>query len=384
MKIKETFDRLTPEQKKKVIVTLVIVAVILLGVLMYVSTRGGSRKTQPEPQGQGKEITIDTNILQKSLYMEQQKELEEKSKQMEELKKQLTDVRVELESMKKLPPVPQTERPEGAVQFPPPPPLPEQGTSEQKPLETEKVFGNISVVSVPVTVESKQEDKKKREIYLPPSFMEGHLLSGLDAPTTLGGGKANPIPVLIRIKDLAILPNNIKAKLKGCFVIAEGIGNLASERAELRVVSLSCLNRKGRAVIDSTLNGVIVDGDGKVGLRGKVVAKMGQMIARAALAGFFGGVGDALNAAATVQTTTPLGGTQTQIKEEDLIKAGVGKGLSSAFGKLQEFYMELARQTLPVIEVGAGRNVTVIITEGKNLEIKETCIDSGGDEICEF
>jgi len=70
-------------------------------------------------------------------------------------------------------------------------------------------------------------------------------LSGLDAPTT-SEAKGNPVPVLLRVKTPAVLPNSVKANLKGCFVIADGKGNLATERAELLLVSLSCLDRKGR------------------------------------------------------------------------------------------------------------------------------------------
>ena len=57
-------------------------------------------------------------------------------------------------------------------------------------------------------------------------------MSGLDAPTT-SEAKGNPVPVLLRVKTPAVLPNSVKANLKGCFVIADGKGNLATERAEL-------------------------------------------------------------------------------------------------------------------------------------------------------
>ena len=70
-------------------------------------------------------------------------------------------------------------------------------------------------------------------------------MSGLDAPTT-SEAKGNPVPVLLRVKTPAVLPNSVKANLKGCFVIADGKGNLATERAELLLVSLSCLDRKGQ------------------------------------------------------------------------------------------------------------------------------------------
>lgn len=55
--------------------------------------------------------------------------------------------------------------------------------------------------------------------------MEATLLSGVAAPTT-SAAKGNPLPVLLRIKDLAVLPNKVKANLKGCFAIAEATGNL--------------------------------------------------------------------------------------------------------------------------------------------------------------
>ena len=211
-------------------------------------------------------------------------------------------------------------------------------------------------------------------VYLPPSFMEATLLSGLDAPTT-SEGKGNPVPVLLRVKTPAVLPNSVKANLKGCFVIADGKGNLATERAELLLVSLSCLDRKGQAVVDQKVKGFVVDEDGKIGLRGRVVAKMGSMIARSMLAGFFGGAGDAIKASATTMAVSPLGTTQT-IDPKDIAMTGVGAGLSSGFKEVQKFYMELARQTMPVIEVGATKPVTLVISEGINLDIKK--IAKGG------
>ena len=38
--------------------------------------------------------------------------------------------------------------------------------------------------------------------------------------------------------------------------------------------------------------------------------------------------------------------------------------------------MELARQTMPVIEVGATKQVTLVISEGVNLDIKK--VQGGG------
>jgi conjugal transfer pilus assembly protein TraB len=214
-----------------------------------------------------------------------------------------------------------------------------------------------------------EKKSKKKTVYLPPSFMEATMLSGLDAPTT-EGGKGEPVPVLLRIRDLAFLPNQIRANLKGCFVISEGHGSLADERAHLRITSISCLSKKGTAVIDQRVKGFVVDSDGKIGLRGTVVSKMGAIVARSVIAGFFSGIGDAIKAQTTTVSISPLGQTQA-IDPSQMLQAGAGAGISSAAQQISKFYLELARQTMPVIEVGAVRDVTLVISEGVELEIKE-------------
>ena len=271
-----------------------------------------------------------------------------------------------------LPPPPM---PQGGNAAIPPPPYAPSGQGSQMAPAPDTEIGDIAIISSQGSSKSSKtadgEDKKKdqRKVYLPPSFMEATLLSGLDAPTT-SDAKGNPVPVLIRVKTPAVLPNSVKANLKGCFVIADGKGNLGTERAELVLVSLSCLDRKGQAVVDQKIKGFVVDEDGKIGLRGKVVSKMGAMIARSMIAGFFGGTGDAIKASATTTSITPLGTTQA-IDPKNIGIAGAGAGLSNAFKEIEKFYMELARQTMPVIEVGATKQVTLVISEGVNLDIKK-------------
>ena len=206
-------------------------------------------------------------------------------------------------------------------------------------------------------------------MYLPPSFMEAKLLTGFDASTS-GKGRNNPEPLLLRIQCPAVLPNDIKANLKGCFVIAEAVGRLDKERADVRLVSLSCLSNEGKAIIDTPVKGFVTDSDSKVGLSGRVVSRMGAATARAIIAGFFGGMGDMLKDTATTQTVSPLGSTTT-VDPSQITKYAVGSGLSEGAASLHDFYLGLAKQTTPVIEVGAAKKITVIISEGKELEIRE-------------
>ena len=229
--------------------------------------------------------------------------------------------------------------------------------------------------------ESEAKKKDVAKIYLPPSFMEATLLSGMYAPTS-EGGKGSPMPALIRIKNLAILPNSVKSDLKGCFIIAEAVGNLADERAHVRLNTLSCLSKGGQSVIDQKVKGYAVDEDGFVGLRGNVVSKMGAAIARSLIAGFVVGFGDAMNQSTVTTTTSGLGVTQS-FDTSQATTAGVGKGLSQAGHDLQRMLLDLGKQAYPVVEIGTGRKLTVVISEGLDLEVKEkpnTCF--GGTDKC--
>ncbi|NTW88487.1 MAG: conjugal transfer protein TraB, partial [Desulfobulbaceae bacterium] len=244
-----------------------------------------------------------------------------------------------------------------------------RGRGNQK--QERRIVGKISVISNQAAALPQDDGKKKgRTVYLPPSFMEARLLTGFDAATSSGAKGGNSEPLLLRIQTPAVLPNDIKANLSGCFIIAEAVGRLDKERADVRLVSLSCLSNEGSAVIDTPIKGFVTDSDSKVGLSGRVVSRMGAATARAIIAGFFGGAGEALKAAATTTSSSVLG-TTNSVEASQIGKYAVGGGLSEGANTLQDFYMDLAKQTTPVIEVAATKKITVIVSEGKDLEIKD-------------
>lgn len=407
------WNSLNSGQRRTAVIFGIGILTIFLSVAIYLTS--SRKELKSEEDKKSSPISLEPKLLEKSQFLESQKELTRRDEKVAELQKKLEEIsqqkngQVVANPQQPAPtPAPgqpvttaalhQQSQPAGASgarpigskqQVPPPPSLPQSaippppsmpsGAQGQPLPPPETEVGDISLVvgaTQSATPKDVGADKKKENttVYLPPSFMEATLLSGLDAPTA-SEAKGNPVPVLLKVKTPAVLPNSVKANLKGCFVIADGRGNLATERAELLLVSLSCLDRKGQAVIDQKVKGFVVDEDGKIGLRGKVVAKMGSMVARSMIAGFFGGVGDVLKASATTTSVSALGTTQS-INANDLAVAGVGNGLSTGFKEIQKFYMELARQTLPVIEVGATKPVTLVVSEGTNLEIKK--ISKGG------
>jgi conjugal transfer pilus assembly protein TraB len=202
--------------------------------------------------------------------------------------------------------------------------------------------------------------------FLPVSFTRGVLLGGLDAPTG-GQSQSNPHPVLIRLSDNAVLPNRFRGDYRECFVIAAGYGDISSERAYLRTESLSCVRHDG-STLEVRIQGSVYGEDGKVGMRGRLVTKQGQMLANALLAGVVGGIGQGLATASSNYSTSALGTVATS-SGGDALRSGVGSGVGRALDRLAQYYIKLAENTFPVIEVDAGREIDVVITRGVRIEL---------------
>ena len=205
--------------------------------------------------------------------------------------------------------------------------------------------------------------------FLPVSFTRGTLLGGLDAPTG-GQSQSNPHPVLIRLSDNSFLPNRFRAEYRECFVVAAGYGDISSERAYLRTESLSCVRTDG-ATLEVKIQGSIYGEDGKVGMRGRLVTKQGQMLANALLAGVVSGIGQGLATSSTEYSTSALG-TVASATGSEAYRAGLGSGVGKALDRLAQYYIKLAENTFPVIEVDAGRAVDVVITKGVRIDVPMT------------
>jgi conjugal transfer pilus assembly protein TraB len=300
--------------------------------------------------------------------------------------KKIGELNKSLEEIKKHPPtvqsnVPLSEKPEKKVKKaeenkrkerelsikslpPPPPPKPRTGVPAARGQG-----GSIKKVSFEKEIQKRKKEKEKRryetlrKFYIPSgTFVEGILLSGLDAPTGMGA-KQDTIPVLINLVDNSILPNDWRQDLKDCRVIGEAYGDLSSERVYIRTDYMSCVDDEGN-VYDFSFDGYVAGEDGKVGLRGRVVSKQGALIARAFLSSFFEGAGNILQTTATTTTITGSG-VVSSVQPGKVARAGVFAGFAESARRLSDYYMKLLDQTFPVIEIGAGRKVTIVVQRGK-------------------
>jgi len=259
--------------------------------------------------------------------------------------------------------------PGAADTLPPPPPTP---PAAPPPPPVEKVVGAIGQATTPIVPKDggggPDSKKKTRTIYLPPGFMKARLLTGIDALASRDA-TSNPEPIMARVQAPAVLPNDVKANLAGCFVIGNATGSLAKERVEIQLVSLSCVDFDEHSVVDQPVKGFFVDTDGKKGLSGKVVTRAGAALARTFIAGTISGIAQTVDSSFGETSTSALGSVRT-LDASDAAKSGIGGGLSKSSDKLTDFYLDLARQAGPIVEVGAAKDVVVVIQEGVSLEIK--------------
>ena len=199
------------------------------------------------------------------------------------------------------------------------------------------------------------------EDYLPAgSFVRGRLLTGVYASTGAGAA-SQPLPMVIRLEDTAVLPNAWRSQVTACHVTASATGDLSSERAFVRLDRLSCVGKKGEA-LDVRVSGYAVGEDGKVGVRGKLVTRSGQAIASALSVGLLSGLGESITRSSE-EVTTSITGTQSK-RYKNAWMSGMGEGLSDSMDRITDYYLRLADRIFPVLEVDAGRPVDLVFSQG--------------------
>lgn len=102
---------------------------------------------------------------------------------------------------------------------------------------------------------------------------------------------------------------------------------------------------------------------------GKVVTRAGATLARSFIAGTIAGISQTVEGTFGSLSTSALGSVRS-LDAGEAAKAGIAGGISKSSDKLTDFYLDLARQAGPVVEVGAAKDVVVVIQEGLALEIK--------------
>ncbi len=219
--------------------------------------------------------------------------------------------------------------------------------------------GPVPRIAVYASEVAPEEEEERVMIEIPAgSIIQSVLLTGLDAPTGIQASAA-PVPVLMRIKAEAIMPNYALGDIRECHLLGAAYGELASERVNIRGETVSCILADNSAV-EGSVKFFVTGEDGKNGLKGRLVTRAGRMISGAVAASLTQGLIGALSDTSNAVTVSGLQGTQS----------GAISGAQDGFDMISEYYLDLAEETFPVIEVTNNRWVDVVLTEGLRIAWK--------------
>lgn len=237
------------------------------------------------------------------------------------------------------------------------PPIPEQKAMGSG--ITVMRFGTAKSPATERAIKVKAEAPAIRQTsYLPGGSMaRSVLLTGVDAPV---GGK--PFPVLLAFTEAFASPNSYQVPLKGCFALGKAEGNASSERADIQIVRMSCVLPDGKA-FEQEVTGYLVGDDGKQGIPGKLVDKEGRKIALAAVAGVASGLARAFGQQQVTNVVTDSGAITSTVTG-DALTFGLAGGAQSAATEMQRYFQKQAERLFPVVEIDAGKNVTVVMLSG--------------------
>lgn len=228
------------------------------------------------------------------------------------------------------------------------------------------------------TTKFSYDSLKKKPTKLPwipsGSFSDAVMIEGADANASVTG-QQNTSPVTLRLQGNIQMPNNKEYSADGCFIVGEIWGDISSERGTVRTQSISCVLKNGKHV-DMEFHGH-VSYQGKNGIRGKPVMRNGMIVGYAGAAGMLSGFGEGIKSAAT--PSVGLGAT-ADVGAGDVFKQGFGGGANKAADTLSQYWIKRAEQYHPVIDIGAGNQVTVVFQKGFRLETLEDAEDAKAKE----
>lgn len=244
---------------------------------------------------------------------------------------------------------------------------------------------NANIVAAAAQIEdesAKKEDPKETEknYHLSTGLSQAYMITGAYAPA-FQEGEAEPLPVLLEAEGDIIQPNDHLASVDKCFLLGSAKGNMNSQTANIKLVSISCILNEGEYRIEGALSGWVIGENGIPGVHGELIHKNGAWLARTFVSGFLETFANAIGGGNT--STINLGtdtnsnsrnnsnstGTGTSINN-NLATAGA-QGISTVFNKLGDYYLKMAEQIFPVIEVRGGRTVDILLIGGEDLTIVE-------------
>lgn len=230
----------------------------------------------------------------------------------------------------------------------------------------------IQTFTLSFAADTPKTDTLSSKNYVPSGTKILAVLVGAADANASVTGQSNTTPVAFTLVSDAIEPTQevngiikpVKTPLKGCSIIGSTYGDISSERAEIRLVRLSC-NMADGSILDIPVEGTVFEG--LAGIKGTPIMRNGEILTWAGLSGILGGFGQAMQQNESTVSTSPLG-TTTSVTPGQAVQSGLYGGVGSSMNMLSQYYIQRAEQYHPIIEIRPGTIVTVLFTQGFSLK----------------
>ena len=244
----------------------------------------------------------------------------------------------------------------------PSPPQYQGGRASPYKTETLKPAATAGIDTSTFKAQNSEPDDT---FHLLSATSEGTLVTGIVVPTD-DAGAAHAVPVKIVLDGDAIQANDERSDLDGCFVIGTAVGNLSTERIDVRLSSISCVITKGKSKkrLEKKVEGWVYSKNGPNGIKGRLVTRTGQELARVLSAGVLQGIAGAFAptnnlSIAGLGTVSTLPSSNVGDKLSTGMENGLYSGGQNALSMLANYYIKLANKRFPTLEANPGQQVVV-------------------------
>jgi conjugal transfer pilus assembly protein TraB len=214
------------------------------------------------------------------------------------------------------------------------------------------------------TPEQHLPKKRTTENYVPAgSFVTAIVTGGADANAGVNG-QGDTVPMVFQTINEGVLPNGQPSKLKNCTILGAAYGEISSSRGIVRTTRLSCIFED--EIIDIPVEATVFN-FGRNGIRGNAIMKNGKIVQMAGISGILTGIGETGKSLSETTSNSALGSTSS-VNGSDALLNLAGNATSSIGSKLADYYIKLAEQYHPIIELNPGNTVNIVFLKGFPLD----------------
>ena len=261
----------------------------------------------------------------------------------------------------------------------------ESKPAKAKPKKLVRKRVVLNTVSIDVTSSVEEIDKEEKEyaelqelkrirtgsLHIMTGLTQAYMITGAYAPA-FEAGDEEPLPVLFQAEGDILIANNDTESIDKCLLIGSAKGNMNSQTADIRLHSITCSLADGTKMVEGEISGWVIGENGIPGVQGDLMHKNGAWLSKTFVSGFLETFSNAFSDTGSTEISFGTDGT-TSVSDSvgSNVQSAAAGGLSTVFGKLGEYYLKMAEQIFPVIEVKGGRTVNILLKGGEDLVIKD-------------